>query len=180
MAKAGLLFVGTDDGIVLFSNPGAVGRWLRVGHELRGNSVTAVWPRPDNPLVVLAACGAAGLWRSGDGGATWAQAVDAPVAALPAGDTLVALGGKEPTLLLAAQGDLWRSTDDGATWERGTADAPLNGEISALTPVGYHIDTAFAGTAGGQIYQSADRGRTWQLLKDGLPAVRAIGAARLV
>jgi len=180
MAKAGLLFVGTDDGIVLFSNPGAVGRWLRVGHELRGKTISAVWARPDNPLIVLAACGGDGLWRSVDGGQGWQPAVSAPVALLPAGDALVALGGKEPTLLLAAQDDLWRSSDDGATWERGLADAPLNGEISALLPAAYHIDTAFAGTAGGQVYQSTDRGRTWTLLKDGLPAVRAISAARLV
>jgi photosystem II stability/assembly factor-like uncharacterized protein len=180
MAKAGLLFVGTDDGIVLFSNPGAVGRWLRVGHELRGKAVMAAWARPDNPLVVLAACGNDGLWRSADGGQSWQNTVPAPVALLPAGDALVALGGKEPALLLAAQGDLWRSADDGQTWERGLADAPLNGDISVLTPAGYHIDTAFAGTTGGQVYQSTDRGRTWAMLKDGLPAVRAISAARLV
>ena len=31
MAKAGVLFVGTDDGAVLFSNPNNIGRWLRIG-----------------------------------------------------------------------------------------------------------------------------------------------------
>jgi photosystem II stability/assembly factor-like uncharacterized protein len=180
MAKAGLLFVGTEDGVVLFSNPGAVGRWLRVGHELRGRAVGAVWARPDNPLVVVA-CGPAGVWRSDDGGQRWEQLFDTPAAAAATSATVLAvLAGKEPALLLADGEGVRRSGDDGATWSRAEADAPFLGGVSVIAPASYHIDTAFAGTGGGQVYQSTDRGRTWQLLKDGLPPVRSIAAARLV
>ncbi|HWQ13335.1 MAG TPA: hypothetical protein VNL77_11065 [Roseiflexaceae bacterium] len=178
MAKAGLLFVGTEDGVVLFSNPGAVGRWLRVGHELRGQVVGVVWARPDNPLLVVAGCGPAGVWRSDDGGQRWAKVLDTPAAAARGG-TLVVLAGKEPALLLAAGDDVWRSGDDGANWSRAEADAAFAGGVTVIAPASYHIDTAFAGTGAGQLYQSADRGRTWQLLKDGLPPVRSIAAARL-
>ncbi|HMP41049.1 MAG TPA: hypothetical protein PKA05_11760 [Roseiflexaceae bacterium] len=55
MAKAGLLFIGTDDGIILLSNPGTAGRWLRVGHELRGRAVHGIWVRHDDPRLVVAA-----------------------------------------------------------------------------------------------------------------------------
>jgi hypothetical protein len=176
MAKAGLLFVGTEDGVVLFSNPGAVGRWLRVGHELRGVAIRAVWARPDNPLDVVA-CGSAGVWASADGGASWAAAPDAPGIAAPGGAGFVALAGKDPTLLLASAESIWRG--DGASWSAAAPEAPWSGEVSVIAAAPYHMDTAFAGTSGGQIYQSTDRGRTWQLLRDGLPAVLAVSAARL-
>ena len=41
MAKAGLLFVGTEDGLLLFSNPNEIGRWLRIGQPFRGAAVRA-------------------------------------------------------------------------------------------------------------------------------------------
>jgi photosystem II stability/assembly factor-like uncharacterized protein len=166
-----------------------VGRWLRVGHELRGAAVVDVWARPDNPLIVLALCAPGGLWRSLDGGQSWAQArpaamlsaFDAPPAAAHPGRWLVILGGKQPVQLLAvAAGEaLWRSADDGETWAAAETDVPPAGSVTVLAPVSYHIDTALAGTAGGQVYQSSDRGRSWQLVKDGLPPVRALHAARL-
>ena len=71
MAKAGLLFVGTDDGALLFSNPNNIGRWLRIGQPFRGQVVRAIWPLPDNPLVVFAAVQGQGLQRSDDGGQSW-------------------------------------------------------------------------------------------------------------
>ena len=54
------------------------------------------------------------------------------------------------------------------------------GAITVIVPVGYHIDTAFAGSMNGRLATSTDRGRTWQLLKQDLPAIRGIAAARLV
>src|SRR5215210_1634439 len=71
MAKAGLLFVGTGDGLVLFSNPNNIGRWLRIGQPFRGHGVRAVWPLAENPLVVLAAVDGMGVQRSEDGGQGW-------------------------------------------------------------------------------------------------------------
>jgi photosystem II stability/assembly factor-like uncharacterized protein len=299
MAKAGLLFVGTDDGIVLFSDPGGAGRWLRIGQELRGQAVHAVWPAADTPLVVLAAVEGAGLQRSADGGQSWRQALDADVrslaghprdpqalylgtangdiyrsadsganwelcpqdarptagvarivvaadeprrlyAGLSAGGVwasadggtswrpygaglsdaivdlasasnalyalaagmlhrsasaearwerlqagaepsvaLAALVGKEPALLLAQPSGIARSADGGASWAAGAVEFPWEGGVTTIAAVRYHIDTALAGSAGGQLAQSVDRGRTWQVLKQGLPPLRDIAAARL-
>jgi hypothetical protein len=305
MAKAGLLFVGTDDGVVLFSDPGGVGRWFRVGQELRGRAIRAVWPAVDTPVVVLAAADGAGLQRSDDGGQSWRQALDAGVRSIAghpratqalylgaadgavyrsadsgaswdlcprdarpaesgaacvvvapdnpqrlylglgaggawssadAGDhwarygeglpdavmeiaadpaqpgvlyaaaggalyhcaaagarwellgapgagqyvALVALPGKAPVLLAAWAGDgIMRSADSGASWSAVESDVAWQGEVTTIAAARYHIDTAFAGGAGGQLAQSADRGRTWQGFKSGLGPVRSIAAARL-
>jgi photosystem II stability/assembly factor-like uncharacterized protein len=299
MAKAGLLFVGTDDGIVLFSDPGGVGRWLRIGQELRRQTVRAVWPAADTPLIVLAAVESAGLQRSQDGGQSWQQALDADVRSLaghprdpqalylgtasgdiyrspdsgatwelcpqgarPVADVarvavatdethrlyagldaggvwasddgaswalygtnlppgtvgdlaiapdalyvlvagalyrcaggeehwqrleigaepgvaLAALGGKEPALLLAQPNTLARSVDGGASWAIVAPELGWEAGATTIAAVRYHIDMAFAGSDDGQLAQSSDRGRSWQILKQGLPAIRSIAAARL-
>jgi len=299
MAKAGLLFVGTDDGVVLFSDPGGVGRWLRIGQELRGRAVRAVWPAANTPLVVLAAVAGAGLQRSEDGGQTWRQALDADVRSLaghprdpqalylgasngsiyrsadggaswdlsplnrrPAtsvaritvaaddsqrlyagldaggvwvsadggaswapygaglsgavtdlasapdalyalveglayrcasadarweqlesgsepGVALAALAGEQPALLLARPGGIARSADGGASWTTAEPELSWEGGLTTIAAVRYHIDTALAGSGGGQLAHSEDRGRSWQILKQGLPPIRSISAARL-
>jgi photosystem II stability/assembly factor-like uncharacterized protein len=300
MAKAGLLFVGTGDGLVLFSNPNNIGRWLRIGQPFREKAIRAVWPHPENPLVVLAAVAGIGVqrsddggqswqvslaaeasaivgarsaqdrvhlstadgaiyrsddagatwlscpvggwpassdirlvvgakdagavyvgasdglvWVSRDGGSVWAHFGDrlgAPVAALsesflpvgmlalaggalyqsdgqepwqpielpgPATEGLAALMGQTPAWLVAqAAGGIARSEDGGATWTlaEGSTAAP----IGVIAPVSYHIDTAFAGDSAGDLLSSGDRGRSWQIVKQNLPPVLSIAAARLI
>lgn len=301
MAKAGLLFVGTDDGAVLFSNPNNIGRWLRIGQPFRGQIVRALWPLPDNPLVVFAAVQGLGLQRSDDGGQNWQVALDLDIAGVfghhrapsmlyawiadgelyasddagahwdrraaggraaggvvqlvvaaddarqlylaqaagvwvsadagaswarfgehvPAGvqalaahpthpgrlyaiaagalyrcdgiagrwqrdqsappiePPLAILAGQQPVLLINAGDGIARGDEAGASWTMTALDGGWNGAISVITPVGYHIDTAFAGSAGGRLATSTDRGRTWQLLKQDLPPIRSIAVARL-
>ncbi len=301
MAKAGLLFVGTDDGAVLFSNPNNIGRWLRIGQPFRGQAVRALWPLSDNPLLVFAAVQRLGLQRSDDGGQSWQAALDldiegvvghhaAPrvlyawtaggelyasedagahwdlrvsdgrpaigaaqlvvaandarqlyvaqadgiwassdagatwarfgeqvldgVQALAAHPTrpgrlyaiaaralhscdgtaerwqldtsapavdwpLAILAGRQPVLLANANGGIVRGDEASASWTTAALDGGWGGAITVIAPVGYHIDTAFAGSAGGRLATSTDRGRTWQLLKQDLPPIRSVTAARL-
>jgi photosystem II stability/assembly factor-like uncharacterized protein len=301
MAKAGLLFIGTDDGAVLFSNPNNIGRWLRIGQPFRGQAVRAIWPLPDNPLVVFAAveglglqrsddggqswgtglaieiegvvghykepgtlyawgggelCAsvdagehwdrralagqpgagraylaiasedarrlylgqADGVWTSSDAGATWERfgeqhpadlvalspyqarpgllyavaaqglySCDSPAgrwqhdaSAPPAAGALASLAGPHPVLLLAQAGGIARREDAGVIWTSAEIEGMPSGTIAVITPVGYHIDTAFAGSSGGQLTMSTDRGRTWLQLKQDLPPIRSVAAARLV
>src|SRR5690349_18443887 len=112
MAKAGLLFVGTGDGVVLFSDPGGVGRWLRIGHELRGQAVHDLWLAADTPLVVLAALRHGGLQRSDDGGQSWRSVLDADVRTVVGGDRRAA----NHMYCCVADGVLFRSADAGETW----------------------------------------------------------------
>ena len=302
MAKAGLLFVGTDDGAILFSNPNNIGRWLRIGQPFRGQAVRGLWPLPDNPLVVFAAVQGLGLQRSDDGGQSWQSALDLDIAGVlghystpnvlytwtaggelyasddagehwdrrvsdgrsavgaihlvvaaddarqlylaqadgvwagsdtgatwahfgepvldavqalaahptrpgqlyavatsalyscdgaagrwqadasaPAVDgPLAMLAGQHPVLLASANGEIARGDQVSTSWTTTMLDGGWAGAITVIAPVGYHIDTAFAGSAGGRLASSTDRGRTWQLLKQDLPPIRSIAAARLV
>jgi hypothetical protein len=302
MAKAGLLFVGTDDGAVLFSNPNNIGRWLRIGQPFRTQAVRALWPLPDNPLVVFAAVQGLGLQRSDDGGQTWQAVLDLDIegvagshsapsvlyswtsggevyassdagarwdrrasggraaigaayvviaagdpqqlylaqadgvwassdggagwarfgeqvadrvqalaahpthagqlyaiaagalyscdgaagrwqadpAAPPVDQPLAILAGQQPVLLTSANGEIVRGDLASASWATAALDGGWGGAITVIAPAGYHIDTAFAGSRGGRLASSTDRGRTWQLLKQDLPPIRSIAAARLV
>ena len=302
MAKAGLLFVGTDDGAILFSNPNNIGRWLRIGQPFRGQVVRALWPLPDNPLVVFAAVQGLGLQRSDDGGQSWQSALDLDIAGVvghhsapsmiyawtaggelyatddggqhwdrrlsdersaigparlvvaadavrqlylaqadgvwassdagatwarfgeqvldgvqalaahptrpgllyavaastlyscdaaagrwqadasapPVDRPLAVLAGQQPVLLASANGEIARGDQVSTSWTTTMLDGGWAGAITVIAPVGYHIDTAFAGSVGGRLATSTDRGRTWQLLKQDLPPIRSIAAARLV
>src|SRR5215213_42712 len=110
MAKAGLLFVGTDDGMVLFSNPNNIGRWLRIGQPFREKQVRAVWPIADNPLVVVAAVAGMGVQRSEDGGQSWERTLDVEAS------TIAGARSAPNRLYLTADGAVYRSDDAGATW----------------------------------------------------------------
>lgn len=70
MAKAELVLIGTDDGVVLLSNPGGIGRWLKSAHTLRGHSIVATWAHPNDPTQMLCS-DSTQLWRSVDGGQAW-------------------------------------------------------------------------------------------------------------
>lgn len=76
MAKAELVLIGTDDGIVLLSNPGGIGRWLKSAHAVRGHTIVATWAHPNDPTRMLCGDGHY-LWRSTDGGQQWDQ-IDGP------------------------------------------------------------------------------------------------------
>jgi hypothetical protein len=82
-------------------------------------------------------------------------------------------------LMAEASGGIARFDETGASWTAVTIEGDWGGSITAIAPVGYHIDTAFAGAASGRLATSTDRGRTWQLLKQDLPPIRSVTAARL-
>ncbi|GIW00740.1 hypothetical protein [Roseiflexus sp.] len=294
MAKATLLFLATDDGLTLLSDPANQGRWLRSAHHFQGSAVQSVWVDHSNPLITLIIA-AGRIHRSTDGGQTWmAPAINDPLApssvlygaprqplfvGLLVGDTLfvsddagahwrritlpgaygafaidddgrfygardrqvmvsddrgatwkpygaplpnvprvlsaapgmanvicaladgrvyaierenwrcidgmpgkattcTALAGAPPTLLAAlTDGGVVRGSLDG--WEPTIAALPWKGAATILKPAGYHMDTAFAASATGEVAISTDRGRSWNLVRRGLAAVRDIAAARL-
>lgn len=217
MAKATLLFVGTADGVVLWSDPGGTGRWLRAGHSLPGQAIRAVWAKPDDPQIALALAGP-GVQRSSDGGRAWHSVLEVPDAVAFAGDRSMpddvallradgtqlishdagatwaagssvapfassdaaTLPGREPVLLRVAPHAIERSSDTGATWQATETDVPWAGDLAVVVAAGYHMDTAFAGSAGGHVAISSDRGRTWRIIARDLPEVTSIAAARLV
>jgi photosystem II stability/assembly factor-like uncharacterized protein len=161
MAKAGLLFVGTDDGLVLFSNPNEIGRWLRIGQPFRGTAVTAVWAAPENPLLVLAAVAGQGVQRSEDGGQSWQALFDWPAAA-------IAGAANGPGFIRTDDG-VYESPDRGANWQL----QPLDGPAGPLAVAG-----GAAATVGGAQVFARNAAGVWAPFGAALPG-RAASLALL-
>lgn len=158
MAKAGLLYVGADDGVVLYSEPGATGRWFRVGHELRGRSVQSIWTAVENPLVVLAWAGTS-LVRSADGGMRWSE-LNEPPGGFLAGSKAMA----SAVVCVTPDGVVWRSDDLGEHWHMVGGILP---PVLALANVPATTTTLIA-VSGQTIQSSTDGGTTWSQLGDTL------------
>lgn len=207
MAKAGIVYVGTDNGLVTFSDPGGTGRWRRVGQSLEGLPIRAILASEALILTVADASGAA--QRTEDGGQTWGPAsgedtellaaligATGPLVATaqglgqwrgshapaPGAKALALLSGKQEVLIAAIAGGtvLMRSEDGGASWQQATTSAPLEGNVTIIAPASYHMDMAWAGTDAGQLLRSDDRGRTWAVVAAGEAPIRALAVERLI
>ncbi len=203
MAKAGVLYVGTEQGLYMFSNPGGAGRWRRLPDVARAGERVQGLVAADSLSLVVATD--QGFWRSDDGGRQW-RAADAedqalfnfldrsrlPVATvqgmgvwrqaelpLPQASIVAVLSGKQEVLLAAVEDGarVLRSDDGGKSWQDVTAS--WQGMITALAPSSYHIDVVWAGTSAGQIWRSDDRGRSWQAVGDVPAAVLCLTAVRV-
>jgi hypothetical protein len=96
-----------------------------------------------------------GLYRSTDGGATWALA--------PAAVTdVAALAATSDRVFAATDQGIWRSADQGATWEQ----AP--GPTDAALAVGFGGDVGLALMQNGDLWMSRDAGETWERHDNGL------------
>jgi len=206
MAKAGIVYVGTTDGLVTYSDPGGIGRWRRVGRALAGSPVRAIAAADALHLTVLAGEESR---RSDDGGQSWGPAPRADADALrellaqegplvtsaqgpapwkaehppaPGSTALAALAGKQEVLLAAIAGGtaLLRSEDGGQSWQQATIAGELAGAVGVITPASYHMDTAWAGTDAGQLLRSDDRGRSWQPIADVGAAILSLAIVRLI
>jgi hypothetical protein len=107
-------------------------------------------------------------------GQTWHAKNTLPVAAY----NLVVLPGKQPVILCLTEQGVLRSEDLGDTWTESTSSVPLK-NLSVIEVARYHMDTAFLGSSDGNLWQSTDRGRTWEHVRAGLGEIRSIAASRL-
>jgi hypothetical protein len=199
MAKAGIVYVGTQDGLVIYSDPGGIGRWRRVGQALEGLAISAI-SAADALTLTLRVEGQAAL-RSEDGGqsfvplegdgpapiglqvATSHGPVDQVYPRLMGASAFGRLEGKQPVLVAAAAGGtmFFRSEDDGIHWQpAGLTGADSIGKVQVITPASYHIDTAWAGTAAGELLRSDDRGRSWAVVAREQAAILSLAVVRLV
>jgi hypothetical protein len=138
-----------------------------------------------------------GVFKSTDGGATWALSSTGlplfPGSTQTHGDVLaLGISTRNPQVLWAAVAftqldrnltSLYRSTDGGATWAESRAGIPPGLDIRAITvntptdptlPEAVYV--AGAGTAAnpGAVYRSTDGGATWVSISIGLPADSAL------
>lgn len=167
------VYVGTTDGVFRLASDGKAVEPLGV----RGERVWALaaWAAPAGD-VVLAGTYGAGIYRSADGGASWApasQGLTAPFLRSLQPDPLragVVHAGAEP-------GRLFRSDDDGQTWREvtsftdvpGSADwflpySPRAGAVRNVLLPADRPDTLAASVEVGGALLSDDGGARWRYI----------------
>jgi photosystem II stability/assembly factor-like uncharacterized protein len=146
----------------------AEGQWARLGPD--GGTVTVLAIHPDDPAIVYAGTDAAGVFKTSDGGATWAAVnmglTNPHIRALgihpAAPDTLYA--GTDGWLA-GTGGVLFKTTDAGATWTAlsVTATQFIGFAFDARTP-----NTVYAAADTG-LLKTMDGGATWTPVVGPLP-----------
>ena len=179
MAESILLYVSTDDGLVILSKPGTSKEWLPPRRALQGEPIAYAIALPGPPIQILAV-------RSGEppeplystnGGRTWEPTPPEMAAGAvfftdpnpPSLDAVLQLPamkqGLPSVLLIVAEGVIQRSEGDAANWAVVELDHVTPSPVTALAPDPERRERVYAGTQAGQIYTSADRGKTWARLE---------------
>ena len=132
--------------------------------ERGAGSVLTIAVAPGS-ATIFAGTAAGGLYRSDDGGETWAL-VEGPLAGLSV--SAVAIDGAEPSILCAGTNGagVFRSADGGRTWAESKSGL-TNLFVEALAFDPGPPRGVLAGTDGG-VFRSADGGQTWMEASDGL------------
>jgi photosystem II stability/assembly factor-like uncharacterized protein len=136
----------------------AAGSWSSLGPD--GGPVAAVAVAPSNPRVVYAGASHGGVFKSADGGITWAAAGRGLL-----DDRMVALAvdPQDPSAVYAAAfTGVYVSGDGGDSWSSTSLSLPDDGQDNlvslALDPT--LPGTAYAGTVS-DVWKSSDGGHTW-------------------
>ncbi len=151
--------------------------WRNIG-PLRGGRSIAVAGSEARPLEYYFGATGGGLWKTTDGGTTWAPVTDGQIASSSVG--AVAVAPSNPDVVYIGMGEaqlrgnvmqgdgVYRSLDGGRTWRHaGLADTltisrirvhPSDPEIVYAAALG---DPTGPSAARG-VYRSRDGGRTWQ------------------
>src|SRR5947209_59187 len=171
MTSKGTILVGTvGQGVMMSADDGE--SWTRAGVRQGMHSDCIVrMLRSDgrSPEVVYAGTDF-GLYRSEDGGETWAK-VNGQIPNQDVHNVLV-VAGPPKTVFTVVNDDIWRSTDDGKTWHaararevfpwhypRGIAVKPGDPRTVFLT-----LGDSTPGRIG-TVMRSRDAGVTWETLK---------------
>lgn len=190
-ANTKIIYVGTGDydgsnGVggfgVMKSTDGGL-TWTNVAAAIGQASVSALVVDPDNTSIVTLTSGRGNdpgcVWRSTDGGATWAKAIDTSSAPLPSANwSDLVIGAKNGlgqrnyfACASSGSGDLlYRSSDQGATWTKITAPAASSDSLPRLAASKYFSNTLYFGSSNDyKIYKSTDNGNGWFDVTNYLP-----------
>ena len=177
MAQAQLLYIGTTEGVVIASNPGRTDRWITVGISLPAEAIVGLICDTDGPMNATVWSSSA-AWTTDDGGQTW-HPVTEPTSSPAPRSALVFAGSPSAALRISGDGvTVERSADAGELWQ--TLELDSVGPWTVMAAPGYHPDTAYLGSADGAVWQTTDRGRTWQRIKRDLASVTALALGRVL
>ncbi len=160
------------------------------GAGFGGQAIHTLLPHPTDPQRLTVAMSTGGVYRTSDGGESWAPANVGIKAEFMPGDAQypefgqcvhkVARDAGSPDRLYAQNhGGVYRSDDGGDTWESiapglpgdfgfpGVAH-PRRPDTLYVLPLG-GADARFPVDADFRVYRSRDAGASWEALRDGLP-----------
>lgn len=174
------LYAGIEVGGVVRSTDGGL-TW----QQLQGpyEDVHSLSVTPSRPQTLYAGT-ASQPWRSDDGGETWTAIGEG----LPHRYIVpVAVAPNDPDLVLVScspgpqrqTGHMARSRDGGRSWEAPAWPGAATDMAVAIAWDESEPHVVFAGTDGGKLYRSVDRGVSWQALSLGLDSV-AVGGLMVV
>ncbi|MEZ4569037.1 MAG: hypothetical protein R2849_01630 [Thermomicrobiales bacterium] len=154
-------------------------QWRLVG-PFRGGRSVAVAGDPIDPLTAYFGACSGGVWKTGDGGASWKNVSDGFFKTASVG--AIAVAESDPNIVYAGMGEacirgnvthgdgVYRSNDGGKTWmHAGLEDTlhiarvrvhPTNPEIVYVAAFGH----AFGPHPSRGIYRSTNGGRDWDLV----------------
>lgn len=169
-ARHGTVYAGTGEGLLFRSTDGGE-TWERLAEGLPPILAITALPSGDPPRsnsqrstpVLLAGCHQAGVFRSEDGGHTWAES-STGLAARPV--LTFGLSPRFPedhrAFATGLEDGVLRSNDGGATWEVAAEGLPERQvHALAISPALDRDGTLFAATAQG-VFRSVDGGDSWQ------------------
>jgi len=156
------LYAATRAGVIFGSDGSRQWRFLtgpRTTSPEGCSNVLSVATADHGETVYAGTC-SGGVWRSSDGGRSWAEADRG----LPGGNVavfglVVASDGR--TVYAADEGGVFRTTDAGATWSSLFAPSEQDYGVEAVALDPRHPDHLWAGTEGSGLYRSEDAGRRW-------------------
>ena len=144
--------------------------WASLGPGNIGGRTRALVIHPTNPLIMYAAGVAGGVWKSTDGGASWAPLGDflANIAV-----TTLVMSPKNPDVLYAGTGEgyyngdsirgngIFKSADGGATWTQLSATTGSDFYyVNKIVVSTTRPSRVYAATRSG-LWRSLDSGATW-------------------
>src|SRR6185295_1584389 len=177
---------GAANATVSAQSPGSVGldpalmatfKWRSIGPDRGGRSL-AVAGALQRPKEGYFGATGGGLWKTTDGGETWAPVTDGQIGASSVG--AVAVSETNPDIVYIGMGEscirgnimpgdgVYKSTDAGKTWTHlgfGNSDAISKIRVHPTNPdIVFVADFGRYGTASDErgIYKSTDGGKTWQ------------------
>lgn len=157
-----------------------------IGIDDFNSTSIAIAVDPTTPTTVYAASGLAGIFKSTNGGGTWAAINNGLVASgsFSTGSIVtLAVDPTTPTTLYAGTSSgLLRSTDGGVNWNPlplvlsglAAVDAVV---IDPTTPTTIYVATTGWGPVGGGVFKTTNGGTDWSAVGSGLPAAPQSGLA---
>ncbi|MFO0849196.1 MAG: hypothetical protein U0871_11675 [Gemmataceae bacterium] len=141
-----------------------------------GGRVSRACGVPGDPLTYFAATASGGVWKSGDGGLTWASVFDdqptssiGSIAVAPSDRNVVYVGSGEANIRgnVSPGAGIFKSEDGGKTWKHVWKQV---GQIGTVAVHPKNADVAFAAVLGHAfgpnpergVYRTSDGGKTWK------------------